>query len=212
MIADSAITYLTMGAMFGLSAGLSPGPLLTLVISETLQHNKTEGSKIAFVPLITDLPVILVTLFIFSRFSQFTVVLGLVSFLGSIYVAWLGFQTLRIKELAVETQKLKPESFKKGVLTNFLNPNPYFFWLTVGIPLAFKAYEISLAAVILFFLSFYTILVGSVIGIAIMVGRSKAFLKNKAYVWVMRILGIALLIFSIFFFYDGFKIFTHINN
>jgi len=198
--------------MFGLSAGLSPGPLLTLVISETLQHNKTEGTKIAFVPLITDLPVILITFFVFSRFSQFTVVLGLVSFLGGIYVAWLGYQTLRIKGLAVETQKLKPESFKKGILTNFLNPNPYLFWLTVGIPLAFKAYGISLAAVILFFLSFYTILVGSVIGIAIMVGRSKTFLKNKAYFWIMRILGIALLIFAVFFFYDGIKIITHSSN
>ena len=198
--------------MFGLSAGLSPGPLLTLVISETLQHNKTEGTKIAFVPLITDLPVILITFFVFSRFSQFTVVLGLVSFLGGIYVAWLGYQTLRIKGLAVETQKLKPESFKKGILTNFLNPNPYLFWLTVGIPLAFKAYGISLAAVILFFLSFYTILVGSVIGIAIMVGRSKTFLKNKAYFWIMRILGIALLVFAVFFFYDGIKIFTHSSN
>ena len=212
MIADSTFTYLTMGAMFGLSAGLSPGPLLTLVISETLQHNKTEGTKIAFVPLITDLPVILITFFVFSRFSQFTVVLGLVSFLGGIYVAWLGYQTLRIKGLAVETQKLKPESFKKGILTNFLNPNPYLFWLTVGIPLAFKAYAISLVAVILFFLSFYTILVGSVIIIAIMVGRSKTFLKNKAYFWIMRILGIALLIFAVFFFYDGIKIFTHSSN
>jgi len=211
MIEDSAFTYLTMGALFGLSAGLSPGPLLTLVISETLQHTKAEGSKIAFVPLITDLPVILITFFVFSRFSQFTVVLGLISFLGGMYVAWLGYQTLKIKELSVDTQKLRPESFKKGILTNFLNPNPYFFWLTVGIPLAFKAYAISLGAVILFFLSFYTILVGSVIGIALVVGRSKTFLKNKAYVWIMRALGIALFIFALFFFYDGIKIIYNLN-
>ena len=206
MITDSAYTYLTMGALLGLSAGLSPGPLLTLVISETLQHNKAEGTKIAFVPLITDLPVILITYFIFSRFSQFTVVLGLVSFIGGFYVAWLGYQTLKIKGLEIETETIKPQSFKKGLLTNLLNPNPYFFWLTVGIPLAFKAYGISLSAVILFFASFYAVLVGSVIIIAILVGRSKTFIKNKAYTWIMRIIGIALLVFAVYFFYDGIKI------
>jgi len=211
MITDSAFTYLTMGALFGLSAGLSPGPLLTLVISETLQHNKAEGTKIAFVPLITDLPVILITYFVFSRFSQFTVVLGLVSFIGGIYVAWLGYQTLKIKGIVIETQKLKPQSFKKGILTNLLNPNPYFFWLTVGIPLAFKAYGISLPAVILFFVSFYAILVGSVIVIAILVGHSRAFLKNKAYIWVMRVLGLALMVFAVYFFHDGIKILFHLK-
>jgi len=211
MIADSAFTYLTMGALFGLSAGLSPGPLLTLVISETLQHNRTEGVKIAFVPPITDLPVILITYFIFSRFSQFTVVLGLVSFVGGIYVAWLGYQTFKIKGIAIETQTLKPQSFKKGILTNLLNPNPYFFWLTVGIPLAFKAYGISLTAVIVFFVAFYTVLVGSTIVIAFLVSHSKAFLKNKAYTWIMRLIGIALFAFALLFIWDGIKILFHLS-
>lgn len=200
-----------MGALFGLSAGLSPGPLLTLVISSTLQHNKAEGIKIAFAPLITDLPVILVTYFVFSRFSQYTFMLGFVSIIGGIYIARLGYETLKVKELALEIQEIKPESFKKGILTNLLNPNPYLFWLTVGIPIAFKAYDISLGAVILFFLSFYVLIVGSVIVIALLVDRSKTFLKNKAYTWIMRLLGMALFVFALFFFYDGIKILFNLN-
>ena len=211
MITESTLTYISMGALFGLTAGLSPGPLLTLVISSTLQHNKAEGIKIAFAPLITDIPVILVTFFIFSRFSQFTSVLGLVSFLGGLYVAWLGYQTLKIKGLAIETQIVNPESFKKGILTNLLNPNPYLFWLTVGIPIAFKAYEISLLTAILYFLSFYTLIIGSVIGIALLVERSKTFLKNRIYTWTMRLLGVALLVFAVLFFYDGVKILWHLT-
>ena len=36
MLVESSL--LVSGAVFGLSGGLTPGPLLTLVISETLKH------------------------------------------------------------------------------------------------------------------------------------------------------------------------------
>ena len=61
------IHYLTIGTVLGLSAGFAPGPLLTLVISETLQHDIKSGIKIALAPIITDLPIIILTLFILSK-------------------------------------------------------------------------------------------------------------------------------------------------
>lgn len=57
------IDFLTIGAALGLSAGLAPGPLLTLVISETLQHGVKSGVKVALAPVITDLPITLLTFF-----------------------------------------------------------------------------------------------------------------------------------------------------
>ena len=61
--ATSSIAFLTMGAFLGLTAGLSPGPLLTLVITETLKHSRAAGIKIAVAPLITDVPIIIFTYF-----------------------------------------------------------------------------------------------------------------------------------------------------
>ena len=52
---------LITGIILGLMAGISPGPLLALVISETLKHGKKEGIKIALTPFITDLPAILLS-------------------------------------------------------------------------------------------------------------------------------------------------------
>ena len=43
------LTYITTGFILGLS-GLIPGPLLTLVISETLKHGVKEGIKVAASP------------------------------------------------------------------------------------------------------------------------------------------------------------------
>ena len=48
---------LTAGILLGLSAGFAPGPLLTLVIAQTLKHNVREGIKVALAPLISDFPI-----------------------------------------------------------------------------------------------------------------------------------------------------------
>jgi threonine/homoserine/homoserine lactone efflux protein len=206
------ITYLTIGAIFGLTAGISPGPLLTLVITETLKHSKKEGIKVAIAPLITDLPIILVTIFIFSRISQYNILLGIISFLGGLYFAYLGYETMTSKGLDADLQIHKPESLKKGITANFLNPNPYIFWLTAGIPTAFKAYETGLFIAALFFFFFYLMLVGSKITIAFLVERSKTFLKNKVYRIIMKILGICLFAFSLYFFYDGIRMLKEVIN
>jgi len=208
VIIESSFTFITMGAFFGLTAGISPGPLLTLVITETLKHNKKEGIKIAIAPLITDLPIIIVTYFIFSKLSQFNILLSLISFLGGIFFAYLGYETIKTKGLYYEAQQLKAESLKKGITANILNPHPYVFWLTVGIPTAFKAYEINLITVILYFFLFYVLLIGSKIGVALLVEKSKTFLTNKAYRLTMKILGTALFIFAALFIYDGINIIT----
>jgi len=208
MPVDTSIPFLTMGAFFGLSAGISPGPLLTLVITETLKHNRKEGIKVAIAPLITDLPIILLTSLIFSRLSQYNLVLALISLSGGIYFSWLGYETIKTKELDVDIKKKKSDSLRKGITANFLNPNPYIFWLTAGIPNAFKAYERSLITVILYFLLFYVMLIGSKIIVALLVERSKDFLRKNTYRIIMLILGTALLGFAVWFFYEGIKIFA----
>ena len=55
------LQILAMGTFLGLAAGFAPGPLLTLVISETLQHDIKSGVKVALAPIITDLPIIFFT-------------------------------------------------------------------------------------------------------------------------------------------------------
>lgn len=55
----------------GLSSVLAPGSLLTLVISETLQHDTRAGIKVALAPVITDLPIIVLTLLILSKLAGF---------------------------------------------------------------------------------------------------------------------------------------------
>ena len=110
------IHYLTMGTVLGLSAGFSPGPLLTLVISETLQHDIRSGVKVALAPIITDLPIIILTLFILSKLSSFHNILGLISVIGGCVILWMGCEGLRTKALQVNARETRPKSLAKGVV------------------------------------------------------------------------------------------------
>ena len=193
---------------FGLAAGMSPGPLLTLVITETLQRSKVGGIKVAVAPLITDAPIILVTLFVLSRLPNFKPILGIIALIGGLFVAYLGYGSVTTKGVEIDFQETKSKSVIKGVLVNALSPHPYLFWMTVGAPMIHKAYQVSLVSTIAFVVSFFAFLVGSKVGIALLVDKSRTFLKSGTYILIMRSLGIVLFIFAMIFIKEGLQYLT----
>ena len=187
----------TAGTVLGLSAGLAPGPLLTLVITQTLRHNMKEGIKVALAPLITDLPIIILSLLLLTHLTDFDGILGTISLLGGFYVLYLAYESLFTGPVNLVFSKSQPQSLKRGVLVNALNPHPYLFWMTVGAPLIVKAKAHSPLAPLFFLGSFYIFLVGSKIALALVTAKSRTFLTSKAYLVVMRILGGILGVFGL---------------
>jgi len=200
------INFLTIGTILGLSAGFTPGPLLALVISETLQHDIQSGIKVALAPIITDLPIIILTLFILAKLSNFHSILGVISLIGGFFILFIGFKSIRTKRLELNLQETKPNSLTKGILVNALSPSPYLFWFSVGAPTMIKAMSQNMIAPVAFIISFYALLVGSKILLAILVGKSKSFLVGNVYIYTMRFLGLVLCVLAFVLFHDGLKL------
>ncbi len=194
-----------MGALLGLTAGISPGPLLALVITETIAKNKIAGIKIALAPLITDLPIIAASLLLFSYAARQDFIMSIISFAGAAFLCYLGFECFKTGDLPVIRNKAGTGSLLKGITANFLNPHPYIFWITVGTPLALKASGISIFAVILFFCSFYLLLIGSKVVMVLLVDKSRGLFNAKLYKWIIRTLGLTLFIFASIFIVEGIK-------
>jgi threonine/homoserine/homoserine lactone efflux protein len=96
-----------------------------------------------------------------------------------------------------------PASFKKGVLTNFVNPHVYIFWFTVGGPTTVLAAESGISLPVAFLGSFYASIVGSKIALAALAGRSRGFLSGRGYLIAMRLLGMALFVLALLLILDG---------
>ncbi|WP_094300820.1 LysE family transporter, partial [Imhoffiella purpurea] len=197
--------YLATGILLGISAGLAPGPLLALVISETLRHDARAGVRVAFAPLLTDLPVILVTWVILSRLAGLDAVLGLISLAGGAFVFSMGYESLRVRGLEVRSLAIPSRSLTKGVLANVLSPHPYLFWFSVGGPIIREAADSNPVSPWLFLLSFYLLLIGSKVLLAVLAGRSRSYLSGSLYRGIMRLLGLLLMVLAGALVYDGLR-------
>jgi len=198
--------FLSAGILLGLAAGFTPGPLLVLVISECLKHDIKAGIKVSIAPLITDIPIILISLLVLNSLVHFKVILGCISIFGGLFILYLGYESLKTKGVELNLTSHSSHSFRKGVITNALNPHPYIFYMTVGAPIIFKSLKQNILSTLLFVGSFLFFLVGSKVVLAMVVERSRSFLKGSIYIWVIRILGILLLLFSIVLFGEGFRL------
>ena len=199
------LTSLGTGVLFGLYAGLSPGPLLALVISHTLRHGVKEGVRVSFAPLVTDSPIILLSVLILVKLSSLDYFLAVISFLGGLFVLYLAYDSLRSKSISPHLQESAPKSLAKGAMVNLLNPHPYLFWMTVGAPFMIRAWRNNPMAGIGFLAGFYIFLVVAKMTVAIVTGKSKQLLQGRLYAFIMRILGIVLLFFALLLFKEGLK-------
>ena len=206
MAVTETLPVLFMGVALGLSAGLAPGPLLALVISETLQHGVRAGMKVALAPLLTDLPIILLSLFILAQLAHVAPVLGGLSIIGAGVVAWLGWESVRFRP-ARSGEGIMPRerSLQKAVLANMLSPHPYLFWLSVGGPIVTRSAESGLWAPVGFVGVFYALLVGAKMGIALMTARARPWLAGRGYVMTVRALGLVLWGLAAMLFYEGIR-------
>jgi threonine/homoserine/homoserine lactone efflux protein len=195
--------YLITGITLGLSAGFSPGPLMALVLSETMQHGKKAGFFVAIAPILTDLPIILVSIFLIDLLSSSDLAFGFLSLIGGIYLVWLAMQNFRVEGFRVNTSG-EGKSLQKGIIVNFLNPAPYIFWISIGAPLVVEGWDKNPLDPVLFLGGFYGCLVGSKIIIAILVGIYRTRIHDTIYRAINRMLGFLLILLAAKFFYDGF--------
>lgn len=204
------MSLLLTALVLGLYAGFSPGPMLTLVLSETLKHGTKAGLQVALSPLITDVPIIILALVLMNQLAQMQTALGIMSLVGALVLLWMGYESLKTQPIEINNSSLitKPASLKKGILVNLVNPHPYIFWISIGAPLIYKAYQQSLGLALVVLLGFYVCLVGAKVLLALIAGRYRHALSSQLYLMFVRGLGLVLWLFALFMAWEGFKLLT----
>ena len=87
------MSELLLGISLGFAAGISPGPLSALVVTTALQRGVWAGVRVAIAPLLTDLPVVALSVLAVGAFPA-----GGLSYLaaaGGVFVIFLGLDTYR---------------------------------------------------------------------------------------------------------------------
>ena len=93
---DSLLVILSAGLLYEVPSGIAPGPVLVLIISETLGYGICAGTKVDCIPLLTDPPVVLASAFLFTQISKMDILLGVISLFRSVFLLYLGTKNIRI--------------------------------------------------------------------------------------------------------------------
>jgi len=188
---------LATGMVLGLAAGFAPGPLLALILAQSIRFGTREGLKVAAAPLLTDVPIVaLATALVAAAAGTSGGILGAISLAGAFFVAYLGIESIRTTGVQAGRPDQAPRSWARGALVNALSPHPYLFWITVGAPTLIRSWGQGPFAVVAFLGGFYSCLVGAKMLLAVLAGRSGGRLRGGAYRAVMAVLGGLLLLFA----------------
>jgi threonine/homoserine/homoserine lactone efflux protein len=180
----------------GFSAGISPGPLLALVVTASLRSGLGGGLRVALSPFITDAPIIALAVLLIDRLPPEA--LRWVGTLGGLVVIGMGVEILRsAREANLSSDRSAASDpsreLWRGVAANALNPHPYLFWVTVGAPALVGGWRLSPWYAVGFLAAFYFLLVGSKMAVAWLVSRQAGGLSGAGYSRVLQGCGLLLL-------------------
>lgn len=204
------------GLALGLGSGLAPGPLLGLTLSTSLTRGVKAGIQVAVSPLVTDTVIILLTLTVVSQLPA--AVVTALTLLGAAVVAYFAWETwsaARSPELAEKlavdeagppsaggsntatdeppsTSKAPRPAWVQGIVVNFLNPAAWLFWATAGAALLIDFWRASPLQAVLFLATFYLMLIGTKVLLALGVAAGRERVSMRTYRWLLA--GSALLL------------------
>jgi threonine/homoserine/homoserine lactone efflux protein len=140
----------------------------------------------------------MVVLLVFlGRIAAIRPLVGAIAMAGVVYLLYLAWESWFAPPPVATETSAAPRSILRGAIVNFLNPNPYLFWLTAGTPMLIKAWRHSALAAAAFIAVFFVCLVGSKLLLALVLARSREHVVGRWYRPVMRTLAALLVVFAV---------------
>ena len=155
METDLIASLAAAGIALGIIEGIKPGPLLTMVIRESLSKGLKAGMWTAAAPIFTDGPMIIASLLLAGWMATQPSILFSISLLGALFLTKMGLECFSLEAPDPDNTDIDASgSFKRGIVTNLLNPHVYMFWFLIGGPLMASAAEQEPLAPILYAICF----------------------------------------------------------
>ena len=209
------IAPITKGLLLGIILSISIGPVIFAILKQSLTNGKAAGY--AFVAGVSSSDITL--LIICNVFTQlFALVIehkSVIAMVGAGFLLLMGLYTLLFKKIALDKimdDNQKPMRrldlvgvFVSGYLMNTLNPNVFLFWFAWTAAIGASAAETPnpfVYKLIVFGTCLLFVLISDLAKV-ILAGSLRPKLTEKTLIWVNRISGIIILIFSAALFYSA---------
>lgn len=189
---------LAQGAALGFSAAASPGPFQAFLLAQALRLGPGRALPLALAPLLSDGPIVALSLLALSRAPDG--LLRALHVLGGGLLVWLAAGALRSRVSPGPAAAPPPSAGRRAlwqaVALNALSPGPWIFWTVISGPILVSAWRASAGQALWFLAGFYLLLCGGNAGVILAFGSAHRLGPGAARA-LARLSGVALLLFGL---------------
>lgn len=198
--------------IIGFSGAMMPGPVTTLIVTETARRGFIAGPLITIGHVLLELVVVVALFFGLGDLLKQNAVAGTIGLLGGFFLLWMGFDIIRNAWQGKVSLNLKPgdrnarasgNPVVAGVLTTIANPYWLLWWATVGAAYLITFRAFGLAGVVAFYIG-HTLadwVWNDVVAFVVATGRRA--MSDRVYRGILVVCGAFLIGLSFYFVSSG---------
>ena len=187
------IETIVTATLLGFFAGGVPGPFTTVVASTALDRGFKSAFKLTFIPIVTETPALVVTVFILKSLNYD--LLNAVGVLGGLSLGYLGvrFYQRQGQDILDEDYEDRHD-FRALAVAGLLSPAPWIFWLVAAGPLFLRSWNRSWMHGALFVVVLFAMFIGTANLIAWLASHGRRIMVPATRRKVLRGVGVFLVI------------------
>lgn len=204
------VTIFFTSWVVALAGAITPGPMMTITISESVRKGAKMGPLIIVGHVLLELLLVIGLVLGLHRFVGHRVVIIAVSLLGGLYLLWMGWGMISDVRNGRVSLDLSPDDqrlVRGPVLTGFFVSlaNPYFtiWWGTLGLKYITSAWAYGLAGLVVFFFGHILADFAWYGALSWAVARGKGLMNIRIYRAVIALCGAFVIILALIFIREG---------
>jgi threonine/homoserine/homoserine lactone efflux protein len=192
---------------------MMPGPMLGVTIDGSLKKGWTAGPLTVLGHGILEIILIIIMTFGLKDFFSNPTVAGFIGLFGGAFLAWMGYGMIKSginKSVSLGNQRTGNNAGMRnlvlaGGLVSATNPYFILWWASTGMESIRQSYTLGLIGVLFFFIGHILSDFVWYSAISIAFSRGKKLISDTVYRWIVLLLGIFIVAFSIYFIGSGWK-------
>jgi threonine/homoserine/homoserine lactone efflux protein len=189
---------LLMGVVLGLFAGMIPGAFSTVVVTTALERGLGPGIRVALIPILTELPVMLASVLVLARMPEGALRwVGMVGGTVLLVIAWKVARGANSADMHAAVRRRNMGHYTRVFLFGILSPSPWAFWFLLGGPLFLNRWNVGPIHGIGFLVTFMGCFLGVMILLAWAVATGRRQLNPTWYRRILQGAGAVLVVAGI---------------
>ncbi|MDK2799657.1 MAG: hypothetical protein PWP27_1455 [Clostridiales bacterium] len=203
--------------LIGFSGAMMPGPMLGITIDGSLRKGYIAGPLVVLGHGILELILIIIMAFGLKDFFSNSTVAGFIGLFGGAFLAWMGYGMIKSsikKSVSLENQGARSGAGGRnlvlaGALVSATNPYFILWWASTGMESIRQSYTLGLIGVLFFFIGHILSDFTWFLAISIAFSRGQKLINDTVYRWMILLLGIFIIVFSIYFVGSGWEMLSN---